>query len=155
MWLKVALLFASITASLCRSVYAAENRGHLRALEASAAGPSCNAATQRLALLTVYNNTYGASWTQVTGWPPASVAMSPSSLAHFAASTPVISSVCSSLGTVLPDHCCWYGVQCCTPATCSQATFQSACSAPCSCTVGLVVGLALGLNNVSRSTSAS
>ena len=129
----------------------------------SAYGP-CDAGAQRLALLTFFNNTNGAAWINATGWPSASVTQSPASLAQFAVSTPLLttSSCMASDGTALPNHCCWYGVQCCTPTTCtttaSSATSaqQQSCSsssAACSCTTGLVIGLSLGLNNVSDSSS--
>ena len=126
------------------------NRGHLsrdlRQSTASWAHP-CDAATQRLALLTLYNNTNGASWTDATGWPAPSASRSAASLASFAASTPLTTSTCMAAGAVLPDHCCWYGVQCCTPQTCTSSTSSQSCTS-CSCTIGLIVGLALGLNNV-------
>ena len=116
-------------------------------------GPSCDADKQRLALLTLFNNTNGASWINATGWPPATATLSPASLAQFAAMTPLTTSSCTaSDGTVLPDHCCWHGVQCCTPFTCSNSASSAqscASSAACSCTTGLVVGIALGVNNVS------
>ena len=107
----------------------------------------CDPATQRLALLQLYNSTNGASWTNSTGWPAVTVSMSSMSMTQFATSTPVTTSSCIVSGAVLPDHCCWYGVQCCTPQTCTTVSSQS-CSAACSCTSGLVVGLALGINNV-------
>ena len=118
-----------------------------RELQASGSTSACDPATQRLALLQLYNNTNGASWTNSTGWPSANVSMSPLSLAQFAASTPVTTSTCIESGAVLPDHCCWYGVRCCTPQTCNTLSSQS-CSV-CSCTSGLIIGLSMGMNNVS------
>ena len=118
-----------------------------RELQAPGSTSACDPAIQRLALLQLYNNTNGVSWTDSTGWPAANMSMSPLSLAQFAASTPVTTSTCMAAGAVLPDHCCWYGVQCCTPQTCASSSSQS-CFA-CSCTSGLIVSLDLGMNNVS------
>ena len=102
------------------------------------AATACDAATQRLALLILYHNT--------KGWPAPSASMSQKSMANYASSIPLTTSACMAAGAVLPDHCCWHGVQCCTPQTCTSASSQSCTQ--CSCTLGLVVGLSLGLNNV-------
>ena len=71
--------------------------------------------------------------------------MSAPSLAQYMAAIPMQSGGCTTLGSnatvVLPDHCCWYGVACCGPQTCSGDPF-------CNCTVGLVTALQLNSNQV-------
>ena len=42
---------------------------------------------------------------------------------------------------VLPDHCCWYGISCCSPQTCGNDPF-------CNCTTGLVTSIQLNGNQV-------
>ena len=107
----------------------------------------CDPATQRLGLLMLFNNTNGAAWTNATGWPPPISSSTPSALANFSTSVPTTTGACLSSGVVLPDHCCWHGVQCCTPQTCSSQQ-TSICSA-CSCTQGLITSIDLQTNNVS------
>ena len=143
----VHIVVALACATLCGATVLdkGDNLGRQLRAATSISSP-CDAATQRLALLSLYNNTNGAAWVNSTGWPASSAAMTPASMAKFTASTPVTNGSCTASGAVIPDHCCWYGVQCCTPQTCSGAS-SSQCSA-CSCTLGLVVGLALGINNV-------
>ena len=51
--------------------------------------------------------------------------------------------IATAADMVLPDHCCWYGVGCCTPQTCGNDPF-------CNCTMGLVSSLSLSANQASR-----
>ena len=147
------MLIALVLAAACAAFELDQRIGtraeRPRGLQASDSASACDPATQRLALLQLYNNTNGASWTNSTGWPAATVFMSPMTITQFATFTPVTTSTCIVSRAVLPDHCCWYGVQCCTPQTCTTVSSQS-CSV-CSCTSGIIVGLSLGMNNVSIS----
>ena len=72
--------------------------------------------------------------------------MSAASLALYMESIPMQSGSCTTLGsnaTILPDHCCWYGIACCGPQTCVSNDPY------CNCTVGLVTALQLNSNKVS------
>ena len=112
----------------------------------SAGGLPCDPATQRLGLLMLFNNTNGAAWFNATGWPSPSSSNSPFAVSNFSASIPISTGTCKDSGVVLPDHCCWFGIQCCTPQTCSQQS-TSSCSA-CSCTQGLITSIEIQTNNV-------
>ena len=99
---------------------------------------------QRAALLQLYSNTRGYAWLNSSGWADASVALD-SSMPEL---VPVPGSAClamtaNGMDATLPDHCCWFGVSCCTPDICADGRPS------CSCTPGLVIGLDLGVNNVS------
>ena len=110
----------------------------------------CDPGTQRMALMVLYNNTLGGAWANHSGWldlSPAQMA-TPASLALSLAAVPVSSGTClsSNGSSVLPDYCCWYGVECCTPQTCVNAV-PSSCTS-CFCEPGLVISLGLSANMV-------
>ncbi|GAX78739.1 hypothetical protein CEUSTIGMA_g6176.t1 [Chlamydomonas eustigma] len=158
------LCFQSVltVAAVLSLVSSAKNIGvgneQLRRLSSSPTVNTCTPANQRVGLLLMFQNTKGQYWANKTGWPM------PKNLTAFVESTPVQSGTCLSsnlpsvpLGmymdtstsqspTILPDHCCWYGVSCCTPTTCQGNSDPS-----CNCTVGLVNGFYLGANNLSGS----
>ena len=110
----------------------------------------CDPSTQRMALMMLYNNTLGGAWANHSGWldlSPAQMA-TPASLALALAAVPVSSGACTSSNgsSVLPDYCCWHGVECCTPQTCVNAV-PSSCTS-CFCEPGLVISLGLSANKV-------
>ena len=89
--------------------------------------PPCDTAHQRAALDLYYEQSGGPAWFNNSGW-----------------SDPPDAEVPCMVGlTLLPSHCCWYGLSCCTPETCADAA-ESACN----CTTGLVTVLSLQANNV-------
>jgi hypothetical protein len=89
--------------------------------------PLCEPSAQEPALLALYKNTDGPNWINNAGWP--------------GTAAPVPQGGCiGDFFAPLPDHCCWYGVSCCT---CVIA------NASCACTYGTVIGLRLAANNVS------
>ena len=94
---------------------------------------------QRAALLQLYNNTGGYAWLNSSGWADASVAWDSMAVESGAC----MAGIHNGTGAPLPDHCCWFGVSCCTPDTCAEGWPS------CSCIPGLVFGLDLGVNNVS------
>ena len=97
--------------------------------QGSGVAQPCAPVNQRTGLLVFYNSTNGPGWTNNTGWP-----------APKAPLPPLQSGVCmGGNGDVLPDHCCWFGVSCCS---CDAAATS------CLCTEGLVTGLSLSANNV-------
>ncbi|GAX79286.1 hypothetical protein CEUSTIGMA_g6727.t1 [Chlamydomonas eustigma] len=51
--------------------------------------------------------------------------------------------------SVLPDHCCWFGVSCCTPSTCYGVPPSA-----CNCTYGMVTALYLSHNNLTSGNTA-
>ena len=130
-----------------------EEAGHRRSLTAATANITqdpftCDAPGQRLALLFFYNATNGPAWHNNSGWPSIAVS-SPEALIMHMASIPVTTNTCiASDGSnlVLPDHCCWHGVSCCTTQaiTCGINPY-------CNCsTSGLVTALILNRNNASN-----
>ena len=100
--------------------------------------------SQRLALLLLFNATDGAGWINSTGWPYilGLHAMTLSQITQYLSTVPMQSGTCSSNGTMLPDHCCWYGISCCDPTTCANDPL-------CNCTTGTVTGVQLSNNQVS------
>ena len=112
----------------------------------------CDPSTQRMALMMLYNNTLGGAWANRSGWldlSPAQMA-TPASLTLALAAVPLSSGTCASPNgsSVLPDHCCWYGVGCCSLQTCVNAV-PSSCTS-CFCKPGLVISLVLSANVVGR-----
>ena len=111
----------------------------------------CDASSQRLALLLFLNLTGGPRWTNSSGWP--SSLMFPSTLEELiAVEAATAGDTCTypdANTTMLPDHCCWYGVSCCTAVTCQYAPPS------CNCTNGLVAELNLANNNVSHAVAVS
>ena len=88
----------------------------------------CDPAQQRAALSLLYKQSGGPAWFNSSGW-----------------SDPDVSLSCMAGLTPLPSHCCWFGVSCCTPETCTDAAETA-----CNCTIGLVTALSLPANNVGR-----
>lgn len=108
--------------------------------------PECNATTQRLGLVLLYNSTDGPSWSNSHAWPsiPGLSSMDVSSLEQYMTAMPLQSGGCvTSTGAevVLPDHCCWNGVSCCSPRECGNDPY-------CNCTTGLVTSIVLSRNQV-------
>lgn len=86
----------------------------------------CASIAQAPALLALFSNTDGPNWINNTGWP--------------GGTDPLPPETCMGEGNAsLPDHCCWYGVSCCT---CTGA------DSSCTCMNGTVIGLRLSANNV-------
>ena len=116
---------------------------------------SCDPLLQRAYLVTFFAACGGPNWTQSTGFPDitsgGSIGIPLATLLLELEAVPVQTGRCSSQQqvpqqqhgdvTVLPDHCCWYGVSCCIPQTCIGDPY-------CNCTIGLVTRLSWGSNNV-------
>ena len=92
----------------------------------AALSPPCDPARQRAALSLFYEKSGGPAWFNSSGW-----------------SDPDADLPCMAGLTPLPSHCCWFGVSCCTPETCTDAEEST-----CNCTTGLVTVLSLQANNV-------
>ena len=119
--------------------------------------PACHAASQRLALLLLFNLTGGQAWSNNSGWPAEGGRMGSSMRTDdeeavrttAAGDSPSVSyeddsgeCISDASNVTLPGHCCWYGVSCCTSLTCQYAPPS------CACDEGLVTALDLGNNNV-------
>ena len=89
---------------------------------------SCDPAQQGAALSLFYEQSGGPAWFNSSGW-----------------SNPEADLTCMAGLTPLPSHCCWFGVSCCIPTTCTDAAVTA-----CNCTIGLVTALSLQANNVGR-----
>ena len=110
----------------------------------------CDPSGQRLALTLVYYLVNGPGWINNSGWPSMPMqGTNPFAIALHMAAVPLETGVCTSASqssadtpaVILPDHCCWYGVRCCTPQTCGNNPF-------CNCTIGLITSLQLNGNRV-------
>ncbi|GAX79288.1 hypothetical protein CEUSTIGMA_g6729.t1 [Chlamydomonas eustigma] len=124
----------------------------------------CDSSSQRETLIDLFNDTSGQTWLTSYNWPVSLLSagvLNQTSRANFLNSTPITSGSCDSnkqqgvaaimaaaqnltiAPIVLPDHCCWFGVSCCTPNTC----FGVSASA-CNCSYGLVTDIYLSHNNL-------
>ena len=109
----------------------------------------CDPSGQRLALTLVYYLVNGPGWINSSGWPIAMQGTNPFAMAMHMATVPLETGVCTSASQssadapaiILPDHCCWYGIRCCTPQTCGNNPF-------CNCTTGLVTSIQPNGNKV-------
>lgn len=100
------------------------------------ATPSCEAENQRLALQQFYSNTGGPFWFNNSGW---TLELGPATTGS-----------CKVNGIVFPDHCCWFGVDCCRGLSCdSNSNTDNRIRITCMCFVGTVVALHLNSNNLS------
>ena len=110
------------------------------------AQPPCTPASQLLALRVFYSSTGGPTWTINEGWAdhaPDSPVNAMQLGTDMATQTGNCTVQTLAANVTVPDHCCWYGVSCCSPETCVGA------GPSCNCTLGLVTTLSLGGNNVS------
>ncbi|GAX85346.1 hypothetical protein CEUSTIGMA_g12763.t1 [Chlamydomonas eustigma] len=100
---------------------------------------SCNITRQRFALEDLFVQTGGKNWINRTGWTPSWTGYS------------TAGSCATTLGPPLPDHCCWFGIQCCAASTCPfNSNNSTSGNIVCDCDQdGLVVSLSLGMNNLS------
>jgi hypothetical protein len=125
----------------------------------------CDSGSQREALIDLFNVTSGRTWLNNFNWPVSLLSdgvLTQASRANYLSSTQITSGSCDSSKQegvaaimaaaqnltnppiVLPDHCCWFGVSCCTPNTC-----YGVATSACNCTYGLVTDIYLSHNNVS------
>ena len=157
--------FAAILLSpVLLAVAQRQDMGTRSARRPLSANGECTTEEQRLALMLFYNATNGQTWFNSEGWPtiPGLHNMTQAQAMAQLAIIPMQSNNCnSSVGawgvmrdtgssssgnvTVLPDHCCWYGVACCGPDTCGNDPY-------CSCTKGMVTSLQLSNNRVRGGT---
>ena len=111
----------------------------------------CDVFSQRIVLIFFYTFFNGRGWIISSGWPSMQD-MSPPAIVMYMATVPLVTGVCTSTSSqdaqsrdapavTLPDHCCWYGIRCCTPYTCGNNPF-------CNCTTGLVTAIILNGNGV-------
>ena len=116
-----------------------------------AGATACTPAGQRIDLLLLYNTTNGPQWSNSSGWPidwtSQLQSLTPGDLMERMASSPLSTGTCmvanasGSSGLMQPDHCCWYGISCCGPATCQNDRY-------CNCTPGLITEIRLRNNQV-------
>ena len=148
----ISLSIVNWTANLLNSYDFRHSQEALSLLQTFSASSSqeCSATSQRLGLVLLYNSTDGPGWSKSSGWPsiPGLSSMDVSSLEQYMVAIPLQSGSCvTSTGAVdgsmevLPDHCCWEGVSCCSPLTCGNDPY-------CNCTVGLVTSIELSRNQV-------
>ena len=86
---------------------------------------------QQAALTQLYQDTAGASWANTTNW--------------LGSGTCVGRSEVNNQTVVLPSHCCWYGVQCCTDLACPNLLSPFGCGCV---TLGAITQLRLPHNNL-------
>ena len=122
-------------------------------ITATSPSPSlCEPSDQRITMLILFNLTDGPNWSNSSGWPSDITAalkhMPLPDLVTRMASIPLTTGTCMATANasglarlVLPDHCCWYGISCCGPATCQNDRY-------CNCTPGLITEIRLRNNQV-------
>ena len=126
---------------------------HRMALEIPALALGCDPSGQRLALALFSYLFNSSGWINSSGWPITMQGTNPFAMILHMATLPLETGVCTSASqnelsqtqdapaVTLPDHCCWYGIRCCTPQTCVDNPF-------CNCTTGLVISMLLNGNKV-------
>ena len=126
---------------------------HRMALEIPALALGCDPSGQRLALALFSYLFNSSGWINSSGWPITMQGTNPFAMILHMATLPLETGVCTSASqnelsqtqdapaVTLPDHCCWYGIRCCTPQTCVDIPF-------CNCTTGLVISMLLNGNRV-------
>lgn len=116
---------------------------------------------QYVALLVLYVFTGGLEWFNNTGWPQnfTEIQEALGNTSNTTTGSCVRNRTVANMyydDILLPDHCCWFGVDCCLIETCPPDIYVSDVSVTqCNCTIGLVTGLNLMNNNVSQRQGAS